>query len=161
MTAVKETEKRTQEQRREETRAALLSSATRLFGERGYRSTSLEDVAEDCGLTIRPIYYHFGNKRGLFSAVNALMEERALQALSRSSAIDAWEAFAELCEDSSFCRILLEDAPNVLGRERWGKAPELPWCQPGPAVYATPVILLAEILFSLNKVLINGINLRI
>ena len=119
--------KQTQVQRREKTHASLLSSACRLFGERGYEATSLEDVAEDCGFTIRPIYYYFGSKRQLFAAVNALMEQRAREALFAASSVMAWEAFLALCEDQAFRRIVLEDAPNVLGRERWPASQCFPW----------------------------------
>jgi hypothetical protein len=73
MTERRKSGKRTQAERREETREALLAAACPLFGLQGYESTSLEEIAEACGLTIRPIYYHFGSKVGLFSALNALL----------------------------------------------------------------------------------------
>jgi AcrR family transcriptional regulator len=120
-------EKRTQAERRSETRALLLASACSLFGERGYVATSLEDIAQDCKLTIRPIYYHFGSKRALFAAANELMEQRALRALDCSSSIDAWESLLALCTDPAFRRIILEDAPNALGRDRWAVVRTLPW----------------------------------
>lgn len=120
-------EKRTQAERRAETRALLIASACSLFGERGYEATSLEDIAEDGKLTIRPIYYHFGSKRGLFAAANGLMEQRASRTLACSSSIDAWESLLALCADPAFRRIILEDAPNVLGRERWTAMRKLPW----------------------------------
>ena len=66
--------RRTQAQRRAASRQAVLDSACRLFGEKGYTGTSLEEIAEDCGLTIRPIYHYFGNKKALFAAVNQVME---------------------------------------------------------------------------------------
>jgi AcrR family transcriptional regulator len=118
--------KRTQTERREITRQSLLASARRLFGEQGYNSTSLEEIAEDSGLTIRPIYYHFSNKRGLFRAVNSAMELRTVRALASNSPVEAWEAFVSLCEDPAFRQILLIDAPNVLGRERWTTPYTLP-----------------------------------
>lgn len=130
--------KRTQAERRKETRTALLQAACQLFGQRGFESTSLEEIADECGLTIRPIYYHFGSKLGLFSAVNALMEQRARKALSADTPVHAWEALLELCEDQAFRKIVLEDAPNVLGRERWPRSQSFPWASalgkdhPGP-----------------------------
>ena len=75
------TRRKTQAQRREESSKAVLESATRLFGEHGYADTSLEQIAEDCGLTIRPIYHYFGNKKALFAAVNDAMEARILEAM--------------------------------------------------------------------------------
>jgi AcrR family transcriptional regulator len=138
--------KLTQSERRQKTRASLLASAGRLFGKIGYESTSLDDIADDCGLTIRPIYYHFGSKRELFRAVNELMEERAVEALSCLSAVEAWERFETLCENPDFRRIILVDAPNVLGRERWAGAKALPWCETlAPGVTADKVDMRSRI----------------
>jgi len=119
--------KRTQAERRQETRGALLAAACHLFGQQGFESTSLEEIADECGLTIRPIYYHFGSKLGLFAAVNALMEQQAREALCSGSSVLAWESFLALCEDKAFRKIVLEEAPNVLGRERWPASQTFPW----------------------------------
>ncbi|MGI9277592.1 MAG: TetR/AcrR family transcriptional regulator [Endozoicomonas sp.] len=119
---------RTQAQRRAETYRQVLDSACRLFGEQGYSSTSLEDIAGDCGLTTRPIYHYFGNKKALFSAVNDVMIQRIIDSLK----IDAgdsintrfgtnWRIFLDLCDDPYFRQIVLIDSPNVLGREIWKK----------------------------------------
>jgi AcrR family transcriptional regulator len=120
--------RRRQQERRETTRQVLLDSATRLFGERGYAATSLEDVARECGLTIGAIYHHFGNKKALFSAVNEAAEQRIIdEAISIDDQAEPtlvqlrrrWQAFLELCDDPAFRRIVLVDSPNVLGRDRW------------------------------------------
>jgi AcrR family transcriptional regulator len=119
--------RRTQAERRAESRQAVLDSATRLFGGRGYADTSLEDIAADCGLTIRPIYHYFGNKQALFAAVNDVMEERILDAMQvgegGASLEDNWRAYLDLCDDPAFRRIVLIDSPIVLGRERWASSP--------------------------------------
>ena len=137
--------RRTQAERRAETRAAVLESARRLFGSKGYADTSLEEIAAGCGLTIRPIYHYFGNKLALFEAVNELMEERIVESLQgvrdgdpADRARGAWRAFLDLCRDPEFTRIVLVDSPNVLGRERWSDsavsrtAGELLWRQTRP-----------------------------
>jgi hypothetical protein len=33
----------------------------------------------------------------------------------------------DLCEEPAFRRIILEDGPNVLGRERWSSERQFPW----------------------------------
>lgn len=121
--------RRSQADRRAASRQALLESACRHFGARGYAETSLEDIAADCGLTIRPIYHYFGSKQSLFATVYARMEQRVADAIAASASQDAgirenWRAFAALCEDPSFRRILLVDGPAVLGRAHWGRAAE-------------------------------------
>jgi AcrR family transcriptional regulator len=122
--------RRTQAERRAETRAAVLESACRLFGNKGYAETSLEEIAAGSGATIRPIYHYFGNKVQLFAAVNDVMEERIVASLQANAAgspkdpvLSAWRAFLGLCEDSDFRRIVLIDSPNILGRERWAESP--------------------------------------
>jgi len=113
-------ERRTQAERRATTRAAVLQSACRLFGRKGYTDTSLEEIAAEAGMTIRPIYHYFGSKVELFSAVNDLMEDRILEALQNSEedTRQVWRRFIGLCEDPEFRQVILVDAPNVLGRER-------------------------------------------
>lgn len=122
--------RRTQEQRRNESRQAVLDSACRLFGDKGYADTSLEEIAADCGLTIRPIYHYFGNKKALFAAVNEVMEQRILASMQVGDAgepaagiVENWRAYLDLCDDPGFRRVVLVDSPNILGRERWSTSP--------------------------------------
>ena len=114
MSAATPTRRRTQAERRAETRAAVLESACRLFGRKGYADTSLEEIAAAAGVTIRPIYHYFGGKRELFEAVNAVMEERILASLQEGAGgsganalLAAWRAFLELCRDPEFRRVVL------------------------------------------------------
>lgn len=119
--------RRSQAERRAETQAAVLESACRLFGERGFAKTSLEDIGADSGVTIAPIYHYFGNKKKLFAAVNECMEGKILQTMqsvdrkqSPSAAfLEGWRAFLDLCKDSGFRQIVLIDSPNILGKDRW------------------------------------------
>ncbi|MEN8161469.1 MAG: helix-turn-helix domain-containing protein [Myxococcota bacterium] len=130
MSVPRKPQRRSQAERRARTRGAVLESATRLFGEKGYEATSLEDIAADCGTTIRPIYHYFGGKRQLFAAVNEALEERILSGQQASVAkggasggVAAWRSFLELCRDAAFRQIALVDAPHVLGRTHWAKGP--------------------------------------
>jgi AcrR family transcriptional regulator len=118
--------RKTQAQRREQTQAQVLGSACRLFGEKGYESTSLDDIAVDIGLTIRPIYHYFGNKQQLFLAVTEYMEEQLVaslkgleQQLHLGQLVQPWKIFLDCCRQPGFVQIVLVDAPHVLGRERW------------------------------------------
>ncbi len=120
-------ERRTQEERRAATRSAVLDGACRLFGRKGYADTSLDEIAAEAGVTIRPIYHYFGSKLELFRAVNEMMEERILDGLhahppAEDRGLADWRRYLALCEDPEFRRIVLVDAPNVLGRERWASS---------------------------------------
>ncbi|NDV28041.1 TetR family transcriptional regulator [Desulfovibrio sp. JC010] len=50
----------------EKTRQALLASAFKVFNEKGYAKTTLQDIATDAGVTRGAVYWHFKNKTDLF-----------------------------------------------------------------------------------------------
>lgn len=50
-------------------RARLLTAAMRLFATNGYAATSVRDILRAAGVTAPVLYYHFGNKEGLFLAL--------------------------------------------------------------------------------------------
>lgn len=52
----------------ERTRQRLLEIAIHRFGERGYRSTSVSEIARAAGLTQAAVYAYFENKEALFDA---------------------------------------------------------------------------------------------
>ena len=122
---------RTQQERRDTTSNAVLESACELFGSKGYLATSLEEIAESCGTTIRPIYHYFGNKKNLFLATAERMEQRLYEALTALESeqpngmliSDYWDTFMRFGRDPVFRQIVLVDAPTILGRERWADSP--------------------------------------
>jgi TetR/AcrR family acrAB operon transcriptional repressor len=57
-------------------REKLLEAATKLFGERGYRDTSVQAIGETAGISRGSIFWHFGSKEGLLAAVVAQAFER-------------------------------------------------------------------------------------
>lgn len=122
---------RTQQQRRDGTSQAVLESACALFGARGYQDTALEDIAMDCGTTIRPIYHYFKSKKNLFLAVTEHMEQKLFESLQTVNAhnnepaalLNYWETFTSFGQDAAFRQIVLVDAPSILGRERWENSP--------------------------------------
>ncbi len=52
----------------ERTRRRLLEIAIERFGERGYRSTSVSEIARSAGLTQAAVYAYFDSKEALFDA---------------------------------------------------------------------------------------------
>ena len=122
-------EKRTQEERREATRRALLAAARTLFANKGFAETSTPEIVQAAGLTRGALYHHFADKLALFAAV--VEEEHALLAMAINAAsagddeetgpikalVKGGDGFLDAMQDEGRRRILLVDAPAVLGRE--------------------------------------------
>jgi AcrR family transcriptional regulator len=47
----------------------ILETAEQLFTERGFRATSIRDIAQACGVTNAALYYHFPDKEAMFAEV--------------------------------------------------------------------------------------------
>jgi AcrR family transcriptional regulator len=50
-------------------RAQLVDVGRRLFAQRGYEAASVEEIAENAGITKPVVYEHFGGKEGLYAVV--------------------------------------------------------------------------------------------
>ena len=108
----------------EETRARLLASARQAFATQGYANTSMYDFTARAGLTRGALYHHFGDKKGLLAAVVAQLDREMDERLQQISdqADNPWDGFCERCraylrmaQDPEIQRIVLQDAPAVLG----------------------------------------------
>ena len=116
----------------EATREALLEEATRLFTERGYAGTSLEDVATASQVTRGAVYHHFAGKQALFEAVLDLTETRAVARITAAATpADPWEAalaaldaFLDQCCDPVYARLVWLEGPAALGWHRWRECEE-------------------------------------
>ena len=120
--------RRSQAERSQATREALIAVARRLFAKRGYADVGTEEIVRAAGLTRGALYHHFGGKEELLAAVyeeieRELAERIAGGALGASDPVEAMQAGTELfldaCLEPEVQRIVLLDAPAVLGWERW------------------------------------------
>ncbi len=57
-----------QERRKAATRAKIQAAAEKLFSERGYSETSIEDISETADVAVRTIYTHFPSKASIMLA---------------------------------------------------------------------------------------------
>jgi AcrR family transcriptional regulator len=112
----------------EHTRALLVGVARALFAERGFAGTATEAIVGRAGVTRGALYHHFRDKRDLFQAVvEDVQREVAQRVLAAGAAVaDPWErmrtgvhAFLDACLDPAVQRIVLLDAPSVLGWQTW------------------------------------------
>jgi len=114
--------------RGEATRAQLVAIATRMFADRGYEDTSIEGVLREAGVSRGSLYHHFPSKEALFEAVAEDVETSVgAQTVAAADGITepvaalraGFLAWIRLAGDPVVRRILLIDAPSVLGWERW------------------------------------------
>src|SRR5918995_3105737 len=68
--------RRTQAQRRAQTRASVLAAARSVFARRGLSGASLEEIATEAGGSRGAVYYNFDDKERLFLA---LLRERCVE----------------------------------------------------------------------------------
>lgn len=126
--------RRTQAERSATTRAALLRAARELFAANGFVATNREQIAERAGVTRGALYHHFGSKERLFRDVVEELEreigERVMLAAAAAGNDAAEElrlgcmAFLDACLDPAVQRIVLIEAPVVLGWDQWREIDE-------------------------------------
>lgn len=117
-------------ERTRKSRDALIAAAARLFAEQGYAATSTEAVLAAAGLTRGALYHHFRDKQALFDAVcqrlhaetgAALIVEAEAQPDPVDALIAGCLAFVDEMARPELRRILLVEAPSVLGWTRWNE----------------------------------------
>jgi AcrR family transcriptional regulator len=122
--------RRTQAERAAETRDALIAAARPLFAAQGFAEVALEAIVRAAGVTRGALYHHFADKTELFAAVFEQVEEevavRMGEAIAASNQTDPIEVmrlgagfWLDACSDPEVQRIVLVDAPAVLGWTRW------------------------------------------
>lgn len=117
-----------------ETRRHILQQARKDLAELGYNHLSLESLAEKCGVTRGAVYHHFKNKQEVFREVVEQVSQEmggtihtwALSGPSQGAeGIEALmlgtRGFLTASQSLEYQRIILTDAPAVLGMEEWQK----------------------------------------
>ncbi|MEO3976603.1 TetR/AcrR family transcriptional regulator [Streptomyces sp. CAU 1734] len=116
-------------QRSRATRAALVSAARALFAERGYAGVGTEEIVRAAGVTRGALYHQFRDKTDLFDATVRTVEAELTERIAGQVMTDAADpvgalkagarAFLDAFAEPDVERILLLDAPGVLGWRRW------------------------------------------
>lgn len=122
--------RRTQAERAAETREALIAAARPLFAAQGFAEVALETIVRAAGVTRGALYHHFADKTELFAAVFEQVEGEvaaqmgeAIAATNETDPVEVMRLGADFwldaCSDPEVQRIVLVDAPAVLGWTRW------------------------------------------
>jgi AcrR family transcriptional regulator len=118
-------QRRSNRERTEATRAALLDAARKLFVEKSYAETGTPEIVAAAGVTRGALYHHFADKQALLRAVveaesQAVADEVEKAAPVSLAPLDALRvgstAFLAAMTTPGRTRLLLLDGPAVLGR---------------------------------------------
>ena len=116
--------RRSNRERSEKTRAALIDAARRLFVDKGFSETGTPEITAAAGVTRGALYHHFADKRALFRAV---VEHEALDVANHiergsgsaktamAALTEGGQAFFNAMSDPGRVHLLLVVGPAVLG----------------------------------------------
>jgi len=121
---------RTQADRSAATKDVLVRAARSLFAEEGFGAVSTEAIVRAAGVSRGAMYHQFKDKTALFEAVFEAVEQDVTTRLAATVAEAAEtdpvalmelgaHAWLDVCAEPEVQRIVLLDAPAVLGWERW------------------------------------------
>jgi AcrR family transcriptional regulator len=112
-------------QHADDTRRAILGAARHAFAQRGFADTPLDAIVQAAGLTKGALYHHFDSKAAVLEAVYVEMEQELaaeVQAAVLQRPGGPWDrmlaavdAFFTASAEPAYTRIVLRDAPHVLG----------------------------------------------
>ena len=120
-------EKSRREEYAEATRQALLSVARDIFAREGYQAAGIEAIARAARVTRGAFYHHFEDKEALFDAVVVLLQAEAAAAIEQKAKAQRkiWDrlsvgidAYLDACLEPAYGRIVIQEAPAVLGNAR-------------------------------------------
>ncbi|MDZ7937056.1 MAG: TetR/AcrR family transcriptional regulator [Rhodoferax sp.] len=116
------------------TQAALQQAALQWFSAQGYEKAPVGSICADANVTVGALYHHYGDKKGLFAAVVEQVDAQLVQQAfaARQAVIDSggmpWDAFLasintvlQAGTNAPLRRLMLVDAPAVLGSKVWGE----------------------------------------
>jgi len=115
---------RSNRERTEKTRSALVSAGRALFVEKGYADTSTPEIVAAAGITRGALYHHFEDKRALFRAVVADEAKEVARAIEQNTPahlmptdalVAGSEAYLDAMRVPGRTRLLLIEGPSVLG----------------------------------------------
>lgn len=109
-------------------RDVILDAALERFAHYGFRRTSMEDIAQQAGISRAAVYLHFSNKEDVFRALARRMHERALAEASSAALAPGpaaerltevlrakLEAFFEIVSTTAHARELLDENSRLCG----------------------------------------------
>jgi AcrR family transcriptional regulator len=110
------------------TQKALRRHARKLFAQKGYNAANTGELVQRARVTKGALYHHFTNKREIYQAVVEDLEAELVERIEAAGAkkLEPWDrlramchAYLDACADPALARILVLEAPVVLGWKTW------------------------------------------
>jgi len=111
-----------QAERRAATTEAILKAGRRLFGERGFAATTIDDIAESAQVAKGAVYHHFATKEAVFEAVFDVVSRDLVADIDRmvrtekdvlAAMVAGTQHYFAACAKGPTCQIILRDGPAV------------------------------------------------
>jgi TetR/AcrR family acrAB operon transcriptional repressor len=99
----------------QETRAAILDAAAKVFVEKGVAKASLEEIAECAGVTRGAVYWHFKNKVDIFKALDENLHEPLIETVLQDMKKDHPEPLKQL---ENLCVSMVQDLAENENKQR-------------------------------------------
>ncbi len=125
--------RRSNRDRTETTRAALIAAARKLFVERGYAETGTPEIVASASVTRGALYHHFADKAALFRAVIEAEARTVAERIERDASdacsplamlLAGGDAYFAAMTEPGRARLLLIDGPAVLGPAKMARIDE-------------------------------------
>jgi AcrR family transcriptional regulator len=129
----KKPEKSRREENTEATREALLAAGRDVFAREGYQAAGMEAISRAARVTRGAFYHHFEDKKALFDAVVVSMQSDVAARVESAARIQPkiWDrlseglgAYLDACLEPAYGRIVIQEAPAVLGHRRYREIEE-------------------------------------
>jgi AcrR family transcriptional regulator len=100
-----------------DTKQEILNAATRLFGDFGYRGTSLADIAHEIGYSKASVLYHFASKEALLAELITPVAADLQALLARVSVLPSAQARRSAIEGYADLTVTHKETVAVLQTE--------------------------------------------
>jgi AcrR family transcriptional regulator len=119
--------RRSQGERTDATRAALIAAARALFEQQGFAATGTPEIVAAAQVTRGALYHHFADKTALFHAVCQQVAQEVADEIERrtrqsrkplNALVNGANAYFAAMAEAGRSRLLLLEAPAVLSAEQ-------------------------------------------
>ena len=110
------------------TRRDIIRAARTLFTDKGFAQSTTNEIARGAGVTEGAFFHHFKGKQDLFAEVvrqlqkefdRAVFEAAIKAPAGMTQFLAGARASLQLCQNPEYLRIVLIDAPGILGSMQW------------------------------------------